>query len=101
MAKIKIKVRDDGFLKLHTQHRYYVPTCCTYIAADVDPQRVWPVPECGAPVWGSSSFCETHHKRVYKPGRPIKLSEYKDALAEQISEDHEAESGEEQLAEIV
>ena len=87
------------FISLHKQHRYYVPTSCTHIAADIDPQQTWPVPECGAPVWGASSFCEVHHKRVYRPGKPIVVKEF---IQEATQEDPEAEteSDQDQLKEL-
>lgn len=75
------------FINPLKQHRYFVPTQCTHIAAEVDPARTWPVPECGEPVWGASSFCEHHHRRVYRAAKPLRVQEFVQELS---AVDHDA-----------
>lgn len=90
----------SNFLSIHKQHRYYVPTCCTHIAKDVDPQKTWPVPQCGAPVFGNSAYCEEHHKRMYRPAKPLQVRELVQEIAQEDPESG-SETKEDQLKELV
>jgi hypothetical protein len=40
------------------------PDQCRWIVSDV-----WPVIYCGAPVMGSSSWCEQHSRRVFNQAK--------------------------------